>query len=885
MKEAQPKTIHLKDYQPPAYIIDETHLTVQIFDGYSDVQARLHLRRNLESTASVNTPLVLDGQHMELLGIVLDGKALTQQQYLVDAHHLTLASVPDRFELQITSRIKPEQNTALEGLYKSGSMYCTQCEAEGFRRISYYLDRPDVMSLFTTRIEADKGLYPTLLSNGNLVDSGDLEQGRHYAVWEDPFRKPCYLFAMVAGDLKGITDEFVTQSGRKVALKILVEPHNIDKCDFAMASLKRAMKWDEEVYGREYDLDVFHIVAVDDFNMGAMENKSLNIFNSSCVLARPEMTTDSTFERIDSIVAHEYFHNWSGNRVTCRDWFQLSLKEGFTVFRDAQYTEDTYSKAVKRIDDAMVMRTMQFAEDAGPMAHPIRPDSFIEISNFYTLTVYEKGAEVVRMVRNILGPEAFRKGADLYFERHDGQAVTTEDFVKAMEDASGVDLNLFSRWYHQAGTPELHIDDEYDAKQKLYRLTVRQSCPATPGQPTKEPFHIPLSIGLLDQQGNDIPLKPGPKSQQAFTCATQVLNVTQTSEVFEFIEVPEKPLPSLLRNFSAPVKVYYDYDDQALIRLMASDSDGFNRWDATQRLGVKLLLQMAKQQRIDAVLPGYLNALKAILADSTLDGASKSYMLALPSLSYVLNAVEVFDVIPVSAARLSLQKQIAEALEQEMLEVFLALNVEQVYESTHKQMAERALKGILLRYLTKVEGSQSVAYAEALFGKANNMTDQMLALQALMDGYQPQVAETAIQAFYQQWQNEDLVVLEWFKQQAFHPTLGTLDRVRELLEHPKFDLKNPNKVRSVIGAYANNMAQFHREDGAGYAFLADKVLELDAMNPQIASRLVAPLTQVHKYPVALSKKMLVQLKRIEQRGNLSPDLYEVVSKALSFASQ
>ncbi len=883
MKESQPKTIYLKDYQPPHYLIDKTYLRVQLESGQTSVHSTLLIRRNPDSTATTTTPLVLDGQHMSLQQVAIDGDSLEVGHYVVDADHLTIGNVPEQFELTLETIIKPEENTALEGLYKSGSMYCTQCEAEGFRRITYYIDRPDVMSLFTTRIEADKEQFPTLLSNGNLVESGELDNGRHFATWEDPFRKPCYLFAMVAGNLDGISDEFKTASGRKVTLKILVEPHNVNKCDFAMTSLKRAMRWDEEVYGREYDLDVFHIVAVDAFNMGAMENKSLNIFNSSCVLARPEITTDAAFERIDSIVAHEYFHNWSGNRVTCRDWFQLSLKEGFTVFRDAQYTEDTYSKAVKRIDDARVMRTMQFAEDAGPMAHPIRPGAFIEISNFYTLTVYEKGAEVVRMIRNILGPKAFRKGSDLYFERHDGQAVTTEDFVKAMEDASGIDLGLFSRWYHQAGTPELHIKDRYDPASQTYELIIKQSCPATPGQPGKDPFHIPLAIGLLDASGKDMPLKLV-SPQGALTPETGVLNVTAEEEVFVFEGVSERPLPSLLRNFSAPVKVYYPYEDKDLLRLMAGDSDGFNRWDASQNLGVKLLLSIAEGADYDALLEGYLVAAKAILNDNSLDLAAKAYMLAVPSLPYVLNLVETMNVSKLQAARESLQTKIAEGLESDLMKVLNQLEITDTYKPEHQQMSQRALAGVVMRYLARVEGGKGKELAKAKFDQADNMTDQTNALLALMDAPATEMAEEAMQAFYEQWKGEDLVVLDWFRLQAGHPVLGTLERVQALLQHPKFDIKNPNKVRSVLGAYANNMAQFHRKDGAGYEFLADKVIELDELNPQVASRLVNPLTQMKKMPDSVAASMLAALRRIEAQEKLSSDVYEVVTKAISFAS-
>lgn len=882
MKEALPKTVYLKDYRPPLYKVEKIHLTIKIYEGYCEVHNHMLIRKNANASPSKNNILVLDGQEIILDTVVLDEKKIAPEDYQVDEGQLVLHSVPELFELEIIGRIKPEENTALEGLYTSGSMYCTQCEAEGFRRITYYIDRPDNMALFTTRIEADKDKYPILLSNGNLTESGELDHGRHFATWHDPFPKPCYLFAMVAGKLLEKTDIFVTASGREVHLKILVEPHNIDKCDFAMASLKRAMRWDEVTYGREYDLELFHIVAVDAFNMGAMENKSLNIFNSSCVLAKPEITTDSAFERIDSIIAHEYFHNWSGNRVTCRDWFQLSLKEGFTVFRDAQYTEDTYSKTVKRIDDAVIMRTLQFAEDAGPMAHPIRPDAFIEISNFYTLTVYEKGAEVVRMIRNILGSKMFRKGSDLYFDRHDGQAVTTEDFVKAMEDASGIDLSLFSRWYHQAGTPELHIQDEYDENLKRYRLFVKQSCPETPGQKIKDPFHIPLALGLLNQKGQEVKLQPSETTKQAFNQATHVINVTKVEETFEFEEVDEKPLPSLLRDFSAPVKVHYPYTEASLIRLMAQDSDSFNRWDASQRLGRYFIFGLSEGQSIEPLFVDYIDALTGVIEDGSLDWAAKAYILTVPSLSYLLNSVEKFNVLEVHDAREIFEKRIAKALQTKFYQLFSELNTQEPYQPIQLQMAQRKLKGRVLRYLTKTADCQALSLAQTLFYETDNMTDQTYGLLAIMDSSDLSLKEKVLKEFYSQWQHEDLVVLDWFRLQCSHPDVGSLDRVQQLLAHAQFDMKNPNKVRSVIGAFANNMAQFHRKDGAGYTFLAQTVCDLDKINPQIASRMVSPLTQAHRYEDHQAKAMVKQLEYIKSSGKLSSDVFEIVTKALAF---
>lgn len=577
MRSEQPQTIHLKDYRAPDYLIDETHLTFELFEDHTLVHAQLVMRRNPAAGDGL-PPLVLDGQQLELLDLHLDDVPLAAGDYQLTDSHLSLQPTQARFVIDSTVRIHPESNTALEGLYKSGGMFCTQCEAEGFRKITFYLDRPDVMSVFTTTLSADKQAYPILLSNGNPIASGEEEDGRHWATWQDPFKKPAYLFALVAGDLWCIEDSFRTLSGRDVALRIYVEPENIGKLQHAMDSLKKSMKWDEEVYGREYDLDIFMIVAVNDFNMGAMENKGLNIFNSSCVLAHPDTATDAAHQRVEAVVAHEYFHNWSGNRVTCRDWFQLSLKEGFTVFRDAEFSADMNSRTVKRIEDVAFLRTHQFAEDAGPMAHPVRPDSYMEISNFYTLTIYEKGAEVLRMIHTLLGAEAFRKGSDLYFERHDGQAVTCDDFVQAMEDASGQDLAQFKRWYTQSGTPRLAVEDCYDAHAKTYTLTFRQSCPATPGQERKEPFVIPVAMGLLDSYGRELPLRLAGEAEAAGT--SRVLAVTEAVQSFTFVEVPVQPLPSLLRGFSAPVKLHYPYGRDQLMFLMQHDSDGFNRWEA-----------------------------------------------------------------------------------------------------------------------------------------------------------------------------------------------------------------------------------------------------------------------------------------------------------------
>jgi aminopeptidase N len=755
-------------------------------------------------------------------------------------------------------------------------MFCTQCEAEGFRKITYYLDRPDVMSVFQTTIVADKQSYPILLSNGNPVDQGDLDDGRHWATWQDPFRKPAYLFALVAGDLEEVADSYTTGSGREIALKLFVEKVNLDKCEHALISLKRSMGWDEEVYGREYDLDVFMIVAVDHFNMGAMENKGLNIFNSSCVLAKPETTTDASFQRIEGIVAHEYFHNWSGNRVTCRDWFQLSLKEGFTVFRDAQFSSDMGSSTVKRIEDVNLLRTAQFAEDAGPMAHPVRPDSFIEISNFYTLTVYEKGAEVVRMIHTLLGSELFRKGSDLYFERHDGQAVTTDDFVAAMEVVSGQDLTQFKRWYSQAGTPLLDVEDAYDAASGRYTLKVCQSSPATTNKVDTAPFHIPLAIGLLDEQGRDIPLAEGK--------TTQVLQLKEREQVFHFEHVSCRPVPSLLRGFSAPVKLHYPYSRDELVFLMSHDSDGFNRWDAGQQLAVAIIQELIKAYQAGDELQldrRLTKAFEANLMAKNLDPAMLAKMLTLPSEAYLSELAEVIDVEAIHEVRQFVRRTLGQELNGLFMDLYRANCSTSAYSLSSEEIGRRSLKNQCLSFLIANGSPIALTLIQAQFEGADNMTDCLAALSLLCHSGFEKEREAALQDFYQQWQHDSLVVNQWLSVQATAPFEETLERVQALMGHEVFDIKNPNRVRALIGAFCGqNAIQFHRADGQGYQFLADRVIELDRLNPQIASRLLTPLTRWKKYASDRQQKMTAALQRIKNSGELSKDLFEVVSKSI-----
>ncbi|MFC5695127.1 aminopeptidase N [Pseudomonas sp. GCM10022186] len=885
MRTEQPKVIYLKDYQAPDYLIDETNLTFELYEDHTLVHAQLVMRRNPQRGEGL-PPLVLDGQQLELLSLSMDDRALTASDYQLDDSHLTLQPLAKSFTLDSTVRIHPESNTALEGLYKSGKMFCTQCEAEGFRKITYYLDRPDVMSRFTTTVSAEQHRYPVLLSNGNPVASGAEEGGRHWATWEDPFKKPAYLFALVAGDLWCVEDSFTTMAQREVALRIYVEPENIDKVQHAMDSLKKSMRWDEEVYGREYDLDIFMIVAVNDFNMGAMENKGLNIFNSSCVLAKAETATDAAHQRVEAVVAHEYFHNWSGNRVTCRDWFQLSLKEGFTVFRDAEFSADMNSRTVKRVEDVAFLRTNQFAEDAGPMAHPVRPDSFIEISNFYTLTVYEKGSEVVRMIHTLLGAEGFRKGTDLYFERHDGQAVTCDDFVKAMEDANGVDLSQFKRWYSQGGTPRLAVEDSYDAGAKTYSLTFRQSCPPTPGQKDKQPFVIPVALGLLDAQGRELPLRLS--GEAAAQGGSRVLALTEAEQTFTFVDIPERPLPSLLRGFSAPVKLSFPYSRDQLMFLMQHDSDGFNRWEAGQQLSVQVLQELIGQRQRGEQLvldPRLIQAFRTLLEDESLDQAMVAEMLSLPSEAYLTEISEVADVDAIHAAREFARQTIGESLFQQLLARYQANRAasrETAYVAEAAHIARRTLQNIALSYLMQSGKAEVLEACLEQFNDCDNMTERLSALAVLVNsGFEKEKAD-ALARFAEYFKDDPLVMDQWFSVQAGCGLPGGLERVQALMQHSAFTLKNPNKVRALIGAFANqNLINFHRADGAGYRFLADHVITLNALNPQIASRQLAPLTRWRKYDAARQALMKAELERILASGELSSDVFEVVSKSLA----
>ena len=875
-----PKETFLADYQVPNYLIDSVHLHFELDASKTHVRSVLNMRKNPQSGDGY---CVLDGEQLDLVSIKIDGRQLQGNEYQRTEKSLRLTSLPDTFELEVETTIQPDQNTALEGLYHSGSLLCTQCEAQGFRRITYYLDRPDVMAVFTVSLVADKQLWPVMLANGNLEDQGQFEDGRHWTRWHDPHPKPCYLFALVAGDLYRQQDSFTTQSGRDISLQIYVDNENNHKCDHALMSLKQAMKWDEETYGREYDLDVFMIVAVNDFNMGAMENKGLNIFNASCVLASPETATDADYYRIQSIVGHEYFHNWSGNRVTCRDWFQLSLKEGFTVLRDQQFSATLNSEAVQRIDDVNQLRTMQFAEDAGPMAHPVRPASFIEISNFYTVTVYEKGAEVVGMIKTIVGDNGFRKGTDLYFDRHDGQAVTTDDFVQAIEDANGVDLSQFKLWYSQAGTPELSINAHYDQYTRQYKLMISQSCPATPDQTDKAPFYIPLAMGLLDQQGRALSLQ---LEGDETSCSgdTRVLAINGTSQTFVFDNVQSKPTPSLLRGFSAPVKIEFNYSDAELAFLMAYDSDSFNRWDAGQTLLIKLLLQLAKRvqlQRELSIPNSLIQQFRLILVDKQLDPALISKMLSLPTENYLAAQMANADVDAIHEARQFLKKKIAHGLKKEFIAIYQQYNVSENYQFTANDMARRSLKNTCLSYLMLTDDAAQTHLCLTQIKHANNMTDTLAGLVLLANQTGPE-GEQALQAFYQQWQHDRLVVDKWLTVQAQSSLPDTLLQIKKLMEHPAFSIKNPNNVRALIGQFSrNNPINFHKKDGSGYRFLAEQILILNKLNPQVASRMLGAFNSWRQYDELRQGLMKQALSHIAVDNDLSPDVYEVVNKYLA----
>ncbi|KAF8412231.1 hypothetical protein HHK36_000191 [Tetracentron sinense] len=889
-----PKEIFLKDYKLPDYYFDTVDLKFSLGEEKTIVYSKITVLPRVEGACS---PLTLNGQDLKLVSIKVNNKELKKEDYHVDSRHLILTSPPSgTFTLEIVTDIYPQKNTSLEGLYKSSGNFCTQCEAEGFRKITFFQDRPDIMAKYTCRIEGDKTLYPVLLSNGNLIEQGDIEGGKHYALWEDPFKKPCYLFALVAGQLESRDDTFLTRSGRTVSLRIWTPAQDIPKTVHAMYSLKAAMKWDEDVFGLEYDLDLFNIVAVPDFNMGAMENKSLNIFNSKLVLASPETASDADYAAILGVIGHEYFHNWTGNRVTCRDWFQLSLKEGLTVFRDQEFSSDMGSRTVKRIADVSRLRNYQFPQDAGPMAHPVRPHSYIKMDNFYTGKffngkVYEKGAEVVRMYKTLLGSRGFRKGMDLYFKRHDGQAVTCEDFFAAMRDANDADFSNFLLWYSQAGTPLVKVTSSYDAKAQTYSLKFSQEVPPTPGQSVKEPMFIPVALGLLDSKGKDIPLTSfyhegmlqsvPSNGQPVYTTVLQVKK--QKEEEFVFSDISERPIPSLLRSYSAPIRLDSDLTDSDLFFLLAHDSDEFNRWEAGQILARKLMLSLVAdfQKNKPLVLnPKFVHGLKSILSDSSLEKEFIAKAMTLPGEGEIMDMMVVADPDAVHAVRSFIKKQLASELKEELLRTVKSNRSSEQYVFNHPNMARRALKNIALAYLTSLEDPEFTELALHEYKSATNMTEQFAALAAIAQN-PGKVRDDVLADFYSKWEHDFLVVNKWFALQAMSDISGNVENVRNLLKHPAFDLRNPNKVYSLIGGFCGSPVNFHSKDGSGYKFLGELVVQLDKINPQVASRMVSAFSRWRRYDETRQSLAKAQLDLIMSANGLSENVFEIASKSLA----
>ncbi|MEL4014320.1 aminopeptidase N [Dryocola clanedunensis] len=867
----QPQAKYRHDYRAPDYTISDIDLTFDLDATKTLVTAISKVSRQ----GAADAALRLDGGDLTLVSIHVNGQAW--ENYRLEESTLVLEQLPETFTLTIVNEISPATNTALEGLYQSGEALCTQCEAEGFRHITWYLDRPDVLARFTTKLIADKTKYPFLLSNGNRVAEGELENGRHWVQWQDPFPKPCYLFALVAGDFDVLRDSFKTRSGRDVALELFVDRGNLERASWAMTSLKASMKWDETRFGLEYDLDIYMIVAVDFFNMGAMENKGLNVFNSKYVLARAETATDKDYLDIERVIGHEYFHNWTGNRVTCRDWFQLSLKEGLTVFRDQEFSSDLGSRAVNRIQNVRTMRALQFAEDASPMAHPIRPDKVIEMNNFYTLTVYEKGSEVIRMLHTLLGEENFQKGMQLYFERHDGSAATCDDFVQAMEDASNVDLSHFRRWYSQAGTPVVSVRDDYNPETEQYTLTISQMTPPTAEQQEKQPLHIPFDIELYDNEGKVIPLQKGGHPVH------HVLNVTQAEQTFVFDNVYFQPVPSLLREFSAPVKLEYKWSDQQLTFLMRHARNDFSRWDAAQSLlatYIKINVNRSQQKQPLSLPLHVADAFRAILLDEKIDPALAAEILTLPSQNEIAELFQKIDPIAIAEVYEALTRTLASELADEFLAIYNANRLD-AYRVEHADIGKRALRNTCLRFLAYGETELAEQLVRAHYETADNMTDAIAALSAASAAQLP-CREELMAQYDEKWHQDGLVMDKWFVLQATSPAANTLAKVRELLNHRSFSLGNPNRIRSLIGAFAaGNPAAFHAVDGSGYQFMVEMLSELNRRNPQVASRLIEPLIRLNRYDAKRQEMMRAALEQLKGLDNLSGDLFEKISKALA----
>ena len=878
---APPQPTRLSDYRPADFIIDTVDLAFDLDPADTSVAAHLTVRRNPDAAVAA-APLRLDGDELELVALMLDGRPLAPGDYRIAADGaLVVPGVPDSFALDIHTRIVPERNTALSGLYVSGGNFCTQCEPEGFRRITYFADRPDVMARYTVTMRADRTRFPVLLSNGNPAGAGDLSDGRHWARWVDPHPKPSYLFALVAGDLVPVEDSFTTRSGRTVPLALWVRRGDEDKGGHAMASLKKAMRWDEEVFGLEYDLDVFNIVAVSDFNMGAMENKGLNVFNTRYVLAKPETATDTDYQNIEAVIAHEYFHNWTGNRVTCRDWFQLSLKEGLTVFRDQLFSADQGSPAVCRIGNVRALRAAQFPEDAGPLAHPVQPQSYMRIDNFYTATVYNKGAEVIRMIHTLLGPEGFRRGMDAYIARNDNRAATIGDFLAAMQQGGGVDLGGFALWYRQAGTPELTVEGRYDPAARSYELAVAQRVPPTPGQPEKQPMPIPLAMGLLGPNGDELPTRLDGESEAR--AGTRVLVAEGARPVWRFVDVPAPPVPSLLRDFSAPVRLQ-GVPLERLKFLALHDTDPVARWDAGQQVATRMLLDRVEAVRRGAAMPpldpDIVAAMRRNLADAAHDPAYAAEGLAWPSETNLADEMPVIAVEVIHAARESARAELAATLAEPLAAAYRALAEQGPYRIDGDAIGRRALRNLCLSYLAAADGGAGARLAKAQFDAAANMTDVLAALAVLTDIDCPE-REAALDEFYRRWSDDPLVIDKWFALQARSSLPSTVERVRALALHPAFTRANPNRVRALIGTFSQaNPLHFHAAGGDGYAFLSDEVLALDKANPTTAARLVQPLGQWRRHDAARQDLMRAALDRIRATPGLSANTYEMVAKSL-----
>ncbi|WP_332767342.1 aminopeptidase N [Phenylobacterium sp.] len=871
MRTETPQPIRLSEYRPPAFLIDEVRLDFDLAPNATRVKARLSIRRNGEHA----DPLVLNGERLKPVSVAVDGKALDDSERTIDAEFLTVPNVPDAFVLETEVEIDPEANKALDGLYMSGGRFCTQCEAEGFRKITWYPDRPDVLSRFTVRIEADDA-FRHLLSNGNLMESGALPNGRHFAVWNDPFPKPCYLFALVAGELDVLEDKLVTMSGRTVDLRIFVDPGMAPRAAYAMDALKRSMTWDEEAFGREYDLDLFMIVAVRDFNFGAMENKGLNIFNSSLLLAEPATATDMDYERIESVVAHEYFHNWTGDRITCRDWFQLCLKEGLTVFRDQSFSADMRGAAVQRIKDVKALRARQFPEDQGPLAHPVRPSTYLKIDNFYTATIYEKGAEVIRMLKTLIGAEAFRKGMDLYFNRWDGHATTVEEFIRCFAEVSGRDLSAFFAWYEQAGTPKLDLKHRYDADARTLELELSQETAPTPGQPDKHPLPTPVTVGLLDAEGRTLAFE---RDGVALDETVVVLEGARTKVTLTGVD--SAPVVSALRGFSAPVTLTTDAEPKDRYVQLAADPDLFNRWEAGQDLARALIVARAIGAADEVGEERFAHALGRSLDDQAADPAFKALMLALPSESDLALALQPSDPASIHEAREALRQRLSVHLGEDLKRLHIGLQELGEFSPDAASAGRRALRNAALDLLAANPRSEVAELADGHYRAAANMTDAIGGLSALMliggEAY-----EAALADFFERWKSEPLVVDKWFALQARDPDEGVLGRVLGLTAHPAFDEKNPNRLRALVSTFANfNPARFHDPSGAGYRFLADQILAVDGFNPMTAARLVDPLGGWRRYKPELGVLMKRELARIAGTEGLSKNVYELVSKALA----